>query len=171
MKKLFKIIAILVATLVLLVIVGLIRLNSDAQHVIIDGPAMEPTIHSNQRLTLTQYKVGELPKRGDIVEYTSSNMLVRKYSKSGKLLHRIIALPGERVTIDNNKVLVYNTQNPDGFNPDAAYLSGDVVTAGAIDLKLGQNRYFVMGDNRPNALDSRAFGPIAADDIIGKISF
>lgn len=169
MKKLIKIIGIILAAFMLLFIIGLVRLHFATQHVVLDGPSMEPTIHNGQSVLLKPYKANELPRRGDIVEYSSSNKLVKQYSKSGTLLHRIIALPGERITINNNNVLVYNSLHPNGFNPDATYLPSNVVTSGSIDLTLNQNTYFIMGDNRPNALDSRAIGPVALNDIIGKV--
>lgn len=139
-------------------------------HVVLDGPSMEPTIHNGQSLTVTKFASGVSPKRGNIVEYSSSNKLVKKYSTSGKLIHRIIALPGERITISNNKVLVFNQQNPNGFNPDT-YLAPNIVTAGNVDTTLAPDTFFVMGDNRPNALDSRAIGPTTLSDIIGKVTY
>jgi len=130
---------------------------------------MEPTIQAGQVVRVHPYAKGQLPQRGDIVEYSSSNKLVKQYAKSGKLIHRIIALPGERITISNNKVLVYNTQYPNGFNPDT-FLSPKVVTAGNIDVTLGPNMYYILGDNRSNSLDSRYIGPIPLKDIIGKVT-
>jgi signal peptidase I len=139
-------------------------------HVILDGPAMEPTIHSGQNLMVNKYKDASEIKRGDIVEYKSSNPLVSKSSKSGKLIHRVIALPGERITIKNETVLVFNAQHPNGFNPDT-YSAPNVTTQGDIDKTLSKDSYFVMGDNRPKALDSRTIGPIPFKDIIGKITY
>lgn len=169
MKRLLKILLIILAAFVVLIIVGLVRLHFATLHIVFDGSSMEPTIHNNQSLLVESYKSNELPKRGDVVEYASTNKMVKQYSKSVLLLHRIIALPGERITVNNDKVLVYNAQQPNGFNPDTAYLSSNVVTSGNVDLTLSQNMYFIMGDNRPNALDSRAIGPVGLKDIIGKV--
>lgn len=138
-------------------------------HIVLDGPSMEPTIHNGQSLTVANYENANLVKRGDIIEYHSSHDLVKKYSKTGKLIHRVIALPGERITVNNGKVLVYNAEHPEGFNPDT-YLIPTVTTAGAVDTTLPAGKYFVMGDNRPNALDSRSTGLISFPDIIGKVS-
>jgi signal peptidase I len=139
-------------------------------HVVLDGPSMEPTIHNGQNLTIKKYGSTSDIKRGDIVEYQSTNQLVTKHSKSGKLIHRIIALPGERITINNGAVLVFNAHNPNGFNPDS-YLASGVTTQGTVDTTLAQDTYFVMGDNRPNALDSRSTGPVSFGNIIGKVTY
>ncbi len=138
-------------------------------HVVLDGPSMEPTLHNGQSLTVTKYENSNQVKRGDIVEYHSSSDLVKKYSKIGKLLHRVVALPGERIVVSSGKVTVYSTEHSEGFNPDT-YLSSAIKTDGSIDTTLPAGKYFVMGDNRPNALDSRATGPISFSDIIGKVS-
>jgi len=128
---------------------------------------MEPTIHNGTTLTLTKYGSPAQVKRGDIVEYKSTKGIVKSHTASAKLVHRVIALPGERIVIKNNVVTVYNQQNPNGINPDT-FLSQEVVTAGDVDITLAANEFFVMGDNRPDALDSRVIGPINYSDIIAK---
>jgi signal peptidase I len=168
MKKTFSILVV-----VLLIIAAAIGVNLFTNYhrtfVVLDGPSMEPTIHAGQEVRVHKYAANQTPQRGDIVEYSSSKAIVKQYDKSGKLVHRVIALPGERITISSNKVLVFNTQHTNGFNPDT-YLAPNVVTSGTIDLILGPATYFVMGDNRPNALDSRTIGPIPLSDIIGKVT-
>lgn len=138
--------------------------------VVLDGPSMEPTIHSGQTLKLKKYIGQDTPKRGDIVEYRSTNKLVQEHVSTGKLVHRVIALPGERISISNSKVMVFNTLKPDGFNPDAN-LAQSGVTSGNTDLTLAPGTYFVMGDNRTHALDSRTTGPVPFDNIIGKVTY
>lgn len=168
MKKILPIVAIVVV--VALAIVGAqIFINYHRTFVYLNGPAMEPTIHSGHEVRVHPYPKNQTPQRGDIVEYTSSNRLVKRYATSEKLIQRVVALPGEHITISYGKVVVYNDQHPEGFNPDT-YLAPSVVTSGNVDITLGPNMYFVMGDNRPNSLDSRTIGPIPAHDIIGKIT-
>lgn len=168
MKKVVSAIAVLLVAAV--TTFGIIAfINYHQTFVKMDGTSMEPTIQPGQVVRVHPYTKDQLPQRGDIVEYSSSEKIVLQYAKSGKLIHRIIALPGERITISNNKVLVYNTQYPNGFNPDT-FLSPNAVTAGNIDVTLSPNMYYVLGDNRPDSLDSRYTGPIPLKDIIGKVT-
>lgn len=168
MRKPLVITTIFVTILVLAggIVLGINYRNS---RVVLDGPSMEPTIHSGQMVSVKKYGSASEVQRGDIIEYKGSGQLVDKHTTSGKLIHRVIALPGERIVIKDGSVLVFNTQNPKGFNPDS-YLASDVKTQGAVDQTLSKDTYFVMGDNRPNALDSRSTMPVPYKDIIGKVT-
>jgi signal peptidase I len=168
MNKLVK--AIAIALLIVVVGFGAVSLHNYRQTFVkMDGTSMVPTIQPGQVVRVHPYPKGQLPQRGDLVEYSSPEKIVLQYAQSGKLIHRIIALPGERITISNNKVLVYNKQHPNGFNPDT-FLSSNVVTAGNINVTLEPNMYYVLGDNRPDSLDSRYTGPVPLKDIIGKVT-
>jgi signal peptidase I len=84
-----------------------------------------------------------------------------------------MALPGERVVVNNNVVTVYNKEHPNGFQPDKTLPYGKVIpdTTGNIDITLGKNQIFVCGDNRSNSLDSRSFGPVDLKNVVGKLVF
>lgn len=170
MKKSLLIITTLLLVLSSLIIGFIMVFNVyRSSHIVVDGMSMEPTIHNGQHLTIATYENVNQIKRGDIVEYHSAHPLVQKYSRIGKLVHRVIALPGDRITVSTGKVVVYSTEHPEGFNPDT-YLSPTTITAGTVDTTVASGQYFVMGDNRSNALDSRAIGTISFSDIIGKVS-
>ncbi len=96
------------------------------------------------------------------------------FGESGKqLIKRVIALPGERVVVNNNVITVYNKQHPNGFQPDATLPYGKVIkdTQGNEDITVPQGYVFVCGDNRDDSLDSRVFGPVPLNDIVGKLVF
>jgi signal peptidase I len=115
------------------------------------------------KITRRQY----VPKRADIIIFNIDEGLQGKR----QLIKRVIALPGERITIKDSKVTVYNEENPEGFNPDSApYGSVITYTSGDIDLVVPEGSIFLCGDNRPNSLDSRAFGPVSLDEVVGKLS-
>lgn len=169
MKKILKIcVTILLAVLSAIGIV-LIGMHFYFQRVRIVGPSMEPTLHNGQYLTIKPYFNNKLPMPGEIIEFKSSNKLVKHYATSDKLIKRIIALPGERVVIAGGDVRVINPRHLDGLNPDAGYPAAKVITSGTVDITLGEDQYFVLGDNRPESLDSRAIGPVLLQDIIGKV--
>jgi signal peptidase I len=129
-------------------------------HDVLNSPAMEPTIKTGQNIKITHYPKASNPVRGDVVEY--------KDPKYTKLVHRVVAVPGERVVIKNNTVLVFNTEHPNGFTPNFDNI--DSRTPGTIDIILGSDEFFVLGDNRSNSYDSRVRGPVKASDIIGKVT-
>jgi signal peptidase I len=92
-------------------------------------------------------------------------------------IKRVIGLPGETVEIRNGKVFVHNDARPEGFQLDeSAYLDASVPTfftatgsGAAFSVKLEEDEYFLMGDNRLSSHDSRAFGPVKKDVVIGKV--
>lgn len=150
----------------------------------VDGPSMQTTLHNNDRLivwklprtwariTGHQY----VPKRGDIVVFVGGQALTAYgQDASRQLIKRVVALPGEKVQVKDGKLTVYNAQHPNGFDPDETLPYGRVIgdtepmnTNGIITL--GPNQVFVCGDNRPDSLDSRAFGPINTKQIVGTLA-
>lgn len=145
----------------------------------VDGPSMETTLHNTDKLII--WKVPRswsnltghpyIPNRGDVVVFTESGLSQFGQQDSKQLIKRVIGLPGERVVVSNGKYTVYNKQHLKGFNPDTALEYGKNIpaTSGNIDITLGKAQIFVSGDNRPDSLDSRTFGPINADQIVGKL--
>ncbi len=145
----------------------------------VDGPSMENTLQNGDKLII--WKVPRswakithhdyIPNRGDIVVFTESGLGEFGQQDSKQLIKRVIGLPGERVVVKDGTIIVYNDQYPKGFQPDKAlpYGKNIPITSGNVDYKLGPHQVFVSGDNRPDSLDSRAFGPIDADQIIGKL--
>jgi hypothetical protein len=75
--------------------------------------------------------------------------------------------------VSNGVYTIYNKAHPNGFDPDKTLLYfknvSIPVTSGNIDVTLGPDQIFVSGDNRPDSLDSRAFGPINVNQIVGKL--
>lgn len=143
----------------------------------VDGPSMQSTLQNNDHLIV--WKVSKtiakatgqhyIPNRGDIVVFNEHSADSGTGEK--QLIKRVIALPGERVTVKNNAVTVYNDDFPNGFSPDKTLPYGSVITTtpGNADVTLKEDELYVIGDNRTNSLDSRVFGPIEADQIVGKL--
>lgn len=145
----------------------------------VDGPSMQSTLQNADKLIIwkiprTWARITHrdyIPKRGDIVVFTESGLSDFGQNDTKQLIKRVIGLPGDRVVVKNGFITVYNTANPSGFQPDKtlAY-GGDIpTTSGDIDVTLIAGQLFVCGDNRPNSLDSRAFGPIEANQVIGQL--
>ncbi len=148
----------------------------------VDGPSMETTLQNNDRLivwklprtwsriTGHQY----VPSRGDIIILNESGLTSYGSPEDKRqLVKRVVALPGERVVIKDNVLTVYNRDNPDGFQPDATLPYGKngsiPPTTNNAEFTLSATELFVCGDNRPNSLDSRTFGPIQTSQVVGKL--
>jgi len=112
-----------------------------------------------------------IPKRGDIIVFTESGLSEFGQNDTKQLIKRVIGLPGDRVVVKNGFLTIYNAANSGGFQPDKtlAYGTDIPTTSGDIDITLKAGQLFVCGDNRPNSLDSRAFGPIDANQVIGQL--
>ncbi len=123
---------------------------------LVDGPSMEPTMYTNQRLLVLKlaYRVGE-PKRGDIVVFRYPFDTTRDYIK------RVIAQGGDTIEIRLGRVYVNGQLRDEPYvqNPGFYQMSATKIPEGSL---------FVMGDNRVNSEDSRMFGPVKAELVKGK---
>jgi len=142
----------------------------------VDGPSMQTTLFNGDRLivwklpktwseiTGHQY----VPDRGDIIIFNEPSL------NNKQLVKRVIGLPGDRVVVSNNEVTIYNKAHPNGFDPDTTLPYSQTITippsTGQVDITLGPHQLWVMGDNRGDSLDSRYFGPIKTNQVIGKLA-
>lgn len=145
----------------------------------VEGTSMVPTLQHNDRLIVE--RVGKtasavmgkpyIPGRGAIVVLDSS--IVTLGGNHEQLIKRVIGLPGDTIKISDGKVLVYNQQEPNGFNVDER-LGLDLeqtYSNGEQEFEVPENHVFVMGDNRTQngSHDSRAFGPVPAYKLEGRL--
>jgi signal peptidase I len=133
-----------------------------AQPFIVSGASMEPTFHNGQYLIIDQLSYRfEKPTRGEVIIF--------KYPKdpSKYFIKRVIGLPGETISIDGNVVTVVNAQNEKGFILDEPYVPAMSPNT-SITETLGEHEYFVMGDNRDQSSDSRVWGVLRDDLIVGR---
>jgi len=129
------------------------------------GASMEPNFDNGQYLVINEisYRFEE-PARGEVVVFKYPSNPSQYYIK------RIIGLPNEVVEIKDGQVVIYNQEFPQGQVLDeSGYLPEDRVTQGVVNLKLGQDEYFVLGDNRGFSSDSRQWGALPKDNIVGRV--
>lgn len=174
-RDFFSVLGVLVAALVFAVIISMFVFRSYQ----VDGPSMENTLHNNDKLIVWKLPVTwskitghpYIPKRGDIIVFKESGLAQFGQSNTKDLIKRVIGLPGDKVVVGHGIYMIYNKKHPKGFDPDKTLPYGKNIpyTSGNETVKLGPNQLFVSGDNRPDSLDSRDFGPINANQIIGKL--
>ncbi len=128
------------------------------------GASMEPNFHDHEYLIIDElsYRIRD-PQRGEIVVF--------KYPLDTKqfFIKRIIALPGERIKISDGIIKIYNQKYPQGKAiKESAYLDEKVKTSKQVDVTLGGDEFFVLGDNRNFSLDSTNFGSVKRKLIIGR---
>ena len=130
-----------------------------AQATRVYGQSMEPNLHTNERLVIEKLSYHfHGPRRGDVV-------VLRDPSGSAELLiKRDIGLPGERVTLADGKVFI------DGVALDEPYLAQPTQSGGR-SWVIPPLHVFVMGDNRSASRDSRIFGTVPMEEIVGKALF
>lgn len=132
-----------------------------AQPFIVNGASMDPTFETNQYLIVDQltYRTHE-PRRGDVVIFRFPLNPKDFYIK------RIIGLPNESVAIRGSDIYIQEKDSKDFYKIDEPYL--EFQSSNTMTISLGENEYFVMGDNRPNSSDSRHWGVLPKEFIVGR---
>jgi len=133
-----------------------------AQPFIVSGASMQETFQSGEYLIVDQvsYRL-HTPVRGDVVVF--------RYPKdpSKFFIKRVIGVPGDTVSIDGSVVRITNEQYPDGFVLNEPYIKS-MRNGIVLEEKLGDREYFVMGDNRDQSSDSRVWGVLQEERIVGR---
>lgn len=148
------------------------------------GPSMEETMHTGDRLIINRLPVTMahlqnkpyVPKRGEIIVFKNP-----KYNPSTGdeyIVKRVIAFPGERVTVKDGVLTVYNAAHPTGFHPDELQKDDPgshpgSPTSGSVDTVVTDETLFVAGDHREGdySYDSRSgLGLIPYYDVIGPVA-
>lgn len=171
------------STAVILVAAPLIALLLTAfvfQSYQVDGSSMETTLHDQDRLivwkasrTLAKLtKHPYVPNRSDIIIFNKSGVVTKTGIGEKQLVKRVIGLPGDRVVIKDGQITIYNKTHPEGFNPDNGHEFSQNIfkpTGGNVDTIVADGNVYVCGDNRGNSTDSRSFGYVSADAIVGTL--
>ena len=128
------------------------------RHSVVEGSSMESTLHDGEHLIISSFLYQ--PERGDIV-------VCEDYSTPHKkpIVKRIIAIEGDHIEVTpNGKV----TLNGELLTEEYVFIDG-IVTGYPVNITVGEGEIFVMGDHRNMSDDSRSFGPVDTDSIIGKV--
>ncbi len=136
------------------------------QRSIIQGPSMEPTLNDGDQIFIEKVSKHFSINRGDIVTIDHTD----PSNPEILLIKRIIGLPGELVEIKEGAVYINGEKLQEDYLPQNL----ETLVDPSLDfekLKLTEDQYFVLGDNRPVSKDSRRIGPVREEQIIGKLLF
>ena len=130
----------------------------------VKGESMEPNFQNGDYLIVDElsYRLRE-PERGEVIVFKYPRNISQRYIK------RIIGLPGETVEIKDGKVKVYQKNSEIKVLDELNYLPAYFQTSGNLRINLNENEYLVLGDNRSSSSDSRIWGPLPKEDIIGRV--
>jgi len=133
------------------------------QPFLVRGASMEPSFHNWDYLIVDEISYRfRSPERGEVVVFKFPNDISQRYIK------RIIGLPGETIKVQDGQVTISREKEKVSLDLKS-YFSLD--TPGSVQTTLGENEYFVMGDNRHYSSDSRSWGTLPGDLIIGRVFF
>jgi len=132
------------------------------QPFVVEGQSMEPTFTSGQYVVVDEisYRFNE-PKRGDVI------VLRSPINKKIYNIKRVIGLPNETIVIKKDIVSIMDKNNLTSVL-DEPYIKYTVIDEKNIKITLNNDEFFVMGDNRPESLDSRSWGVLPRELIIGR---
>lgn len=136
-----------------------------AEPYLVSGASMEPNFETSDYLIVDKiiYR-HKIPERNSVIIF---KFPLQTQGVAGKnLIKRVIGLPGDTVTMSGQTITIKNKNNPEGFVLDQSYLT--LKSSSDFSLTLKDDQYFVMGDNRPESYDSRSWGILPAEDIIGR---
>lgn len=144
-----------IAETILLAVILFLIVNFTTGRFKVRGYSMEPTLYDGQYLIVSKviYRIHP-PERGDIIVFHPPN------GDSDDYIKRVVGLPGETVEVRDGVAWI------DGVPLEEPYIASAAGNSGP--RTLGEGQYFVLGDNRANSSDSRTWGVLPQEDIIGK---
>lgn len=139
--------------------------------IIVDGPSMQPTLEDRDRMIVNKfvYNIRE-PERFEIIVFHAS--------EQSDYIKRVVGLPGEHVAYQNEKLFINGEEIKEPFKErledgEAHYMETEPFTLEMLPgsyATIPEGYVLVLGDNRNNSTDSRTFGLVEIDSIVGKVS-
>src|SRR6266849_5348220 len=160
-EKRFRLVREVIETIVLTVLMFLV-IRFAVQNFNVEGTSMEPSLHNGELILVDKWTyLFHPPQRGDVIVFVAPPEPTLDYVK------RIIGVPGDRITINNTTVIV------DGVTLNESYVAainqGNIFNYKNIhDMLVPPNMYFVLGDDRIRSSDSRDWGFVPRNNIIGR---
>lgn len=151
-------------TFLFIILIGLFISLFVIQRNTISGPSMEPTLQNNDQIFVEKISKYFKIERGDIVTIDEAE----DDHPHNLLIKRVIGLPGEKIEINNGVVYINDQELMEEYLPNGVVTTANPEMEHSSEI-LGEDEYFVLGDNRSVSKDSRRLGPVHKDQIIGKL--
>lgn len=135
----------------------------------VNGQSMVPNFQDGEHVMTDKisYKLRE-PIRGEVVVFHAPPAAGCVEGTGCDFIKRIVAVPGDQVAVRDNAIWVNDQKLPESYIPADYEISPGRATLDE-EIYLGTDEYFVSGDNRPHSSDSRSWGPIKKEDIVGRV--
>ncbi len=147
---------------------------------VVSGASMEYTFDNWDYLITDRisYRISP-PERGDVIVFCLpgggecslvQRIMDQEWQAPRTLIKRVIGLPGETVSVSGGEVRIVNAEHPEGFRLDEPYLTAENIGGpSGTNTTLDEGEYFVMGDNRRVSSDSRVWGVLPQENIVGHV--
>lgn len=137
----------------------------------VNGQSMVPNFQSGEYVLSDKvsYRLRD-PRRGEVIVFHAPEAANCPKGTGCDFIKRVIGLPGETITVHDNKIWIDGKALDESYiPPDFEILAGNATKGKSVTL--ASNEFFVCGDNRPYSSDSRSWGPITKDEIVGRAIF
>lgn len=177
----FEIIKIVIWSLIIIIPIRIFVF----QPFFVKGVSMEPNFHDGEYLIVNEFGYKEtdveiagkhLFKVDNFKDFKRGDVAVFHYPNDPKdfFIKRIVGLPGEKVVLKDGRIIIHNDRYPDGNVVDEGVYMEDAnisstSCSGRCDFKLGEEQYFVLGDNRKHSSDSRVWGKLDQEYVVGRV--
>lgn len=130
----------------------------------VSGSSMFPTFKDGDYIITEKLSYRfNTPQRGDVI------VLKNPKDESQDFIKRVIALPGDQLKVATGLVYLNGALLPEAYLPSGTLTNGRSFLNEGTEIKAGDNQYFVFGDNREHSSDSREWGPVTKEEIIGRV--
>ncbi|GHO74109.1 hypothetical protein KSD_18800 [Ktedonobacter sp. SOSP1-85] len=161
-EKRFRLVREIIETIVLTVLMFLV-IRLAVQNFNIDGQSMEPNFHNQQFIFVDKWSyLFHPPRRGDVIVFAAPPEPDQDYIK------RVVGLPGDVITIQGTTVFVNGKALSETYIDP--HRQGNPY-APIVNMVIPQGDYFVLGDNRAGSSDSRAWGCVPKQNLVGQAAF